>query len=378
MASKSAKLAALPAMLGFASVRVYAMSETKAEELLSPQELSIYTPLSHQLRYVEEDPGLLQKGLGVVRVGLQPYVRAIKNACITIKIGAVNLYNAGQDTYEYLRDPPPGFLPRISVITVSGLAGLILARKGPRLKRVGVPLGLATVGTAVCYPAQTVGVLKLTGKQAYAATQWASSSVTSLWKPSPAKDVIVQSASPEVAPVPSPEPEVPPAKPVPEAEPALPPAEETSPAPPPAEETSPAPPPEADTAPAETPSVPAPEGETAPPPPEYAQPEETAPQAPPEVQPDLVPEPTTQEPVAADVAPPAEALEQSAPPADLLLTPASAVDPPSVEEPASPPAAADPASLESAAEKPRFAPDPKLLDHGQSSPEDADLYSTRS
>lgn len=40
--------------------------------------------------------------------------------------------------------------------------------------------------------------LQLTGKQAYAATRWASSSVASLWKPSPAKEVIIPSASPEV------------------------------------------------------------------------------------------------------------------------------------------------------------------------------------
>ncbi len=34
------------------------------------------------------------------------------------------------DTYHFLRDPPPGFLPRVGVIGVSGLGGLILARKG--------------------------------------------------------------------------------------------------------------------------------------------------------------------------------------------------------------------------------------------------------
>lgn len=32
---------------------------------------------------------------------------------------------------------------------------------GSRLKKIVVPLGLATVGTAVCYPTQTVGVLKV-------------------------------------------------------------------------------------------------------------------------------------------------------------------------------------------------------------------------
>lgn len=36
----------------------------------------------------------------------------------------------GTGTYHFLRDPPPGFLPRLGLITVSGLAGPILARKG--------------------------------------------------------------------------------------------------------------------------------------------------------------------------------------------------------------------------------------------------------
>ncbi|KAI1898910.1 hypothetical protein AGOR_G00077260 [Albula goreensis] len=380
MASKTAKLAALPAVLGFASVRVYALSEAKAEDLLSPQELSVYTPRPQQLRFVEDQPGALQQGLGVVRLGLQPYIRSLKNACVTIKIGAVNVYHAGQDAYEYLKDPPAGFIPRVSVITVSGLAGLILARKGTRLKRIGVSLGLATLGTAVCYPTQTVGALKITGRQAYAATKWASSSVASLWKPSPAKDVIASSASPEVAPVPSPEPEVPPAKPAPEAEPTPPPAEEPAPSPP-AEETSPAPPPEAVPAPAETPAAPAP--------PETAQSEEPAPLSP---VPEPSPEPASPGPVteAPSVEPPVDSRPeetgpQAPPPAEDTAPLLAASDPITasapVEEPASSPAAADPASVEPSAEVPekaRFTPDPKLLDHGQSNPEDADLYSTRS
>lgn len=38
------------------------------------------------------------------------------------------------DTYDFLKDPPPGFLPRVGVIGVSGLAGLVLARKGKEKK----------------------------------------------------------------------------------------------------------------------------------------------------------------------------------------------------------------------------------------------------
>ncbi|XP_036404070.1 MICOS complex subunit MIC27-like isoform X2 [Megalops cyprinoides] len=344
MAAKTVKLAALPAALGFASVRVYALTEIKAEELLSPQELSVYTPLPRQLHYVEEDPGLLQRGLGVARVGLLPYVRAVKRACVTIKIGAVNLYHAGVDTYEFLKDPPPGFLPRVSVITVSGLAGLILARRGSRMKRIGVPLGLATMGTAVCYPAQTVGVLKLSGKKAYSATQWASSSVTSLWKSSPAPP-----ASPESVPAPASEPEATPPKPVPEADSA----------PPPVDEPVSSPLPEAASA-EETLSVPVPVPEG-----DAATAEEPAPLLASEAQStaapveDSVPEPVpAAEPTSQPAAPepvPAES-QAGSPPAVIL----------SVDTPAEVP------------EKPRFAPDPKLMDHGQSNPEDADLYSTRS
>lgn len=85
-----------------------------------------------------------------------------QNAYTSVKVGAVTVYTAGHgeewgssvdtwvglfcylcktffpclfylDTYEFLRDPSPGFMPRVGVITVSGLAGLILARKGNEL-----------------------------------------------------------------------------------------------------------------------------------------------------------------------------------------------------------------------------------------------------
>ncbi|XP_036793190.1 MICOS complex subunit MIC27 isoform X2 [Oncorhynchus mykiss] len=147
--------------MGMASFQINAMSEDKTETVrLSPRELSIYAPDPTATHYMDEQPGDLQSGLGVVRVGLWPYVRAVKNAYTSVKVGAVTVYTAGHDTYEFLRDPPPGFFPRVSVITVSGLAGLILARKGPHLMMLGVPLGMVTVGMAVCYPTQTVTVVK--------------------------------------------------------------------------------------------------------------------------------------------------------------------------------------------------------------------------
>ncbi|KAL0994234.1 hypothetical protein UPYG_G00119650 [Umbra pygmaea] len=200
MAATVVKLAAIPAAIGLASIRVYAMSEDKSESvLLSPRELSIYARDPCTMPCLDEQPGALESGLGVVRVGLQPYVRTVKNAYTSVKVGAVTVYTAGQDTYEFLRSPPPGFIPRVSVITVSGLAGLILARKGSHLKRLGVPLGMATLGTAVCYPTQTVGVVKVTGQKMYAASQYTTSSLVSLFK-SKQKEVNLQTVSVEQAP----------------------------------------------------------------------------------------------------------------------------------------------------------------------------------
>lgn len=34
------------------------------------------------------------------------------------------------DVFYYLKDPPPGFLPRLGTITMAGLLGMFLARKG--------------------------------------------------------------------------------------------------------------------------------------------------------------------------------------------------------------------------------------------------------
>ncbi|XP_030621970.1 MICOS complex subunit MIC27 [Chanos chanos] len=164
------------------------MDEAKTERQLSPSELSVYTPRPQRLHFVAEQPSALENGLSAVRGRLQCYVQAVKDTFVGVSVRVVNLYHAGQDVYHFLKEPSPGFLPRFGVIAVSGLGGVILARKGPRWKRLGLPLSLAGAGAAVCYPAQTVAVLKMSGKKLYAASQWTSTAVAALWKPNPIKD----------------------------------------------------------------------------------------------------------------------------------------------------------------------------------------------
>ncbi|XP_061542437.1 MICOS complex subunit MIC27 isoform X3 [Phycodurus eques] len=186
MAAKVA-MVAVPAVLGIASIRVYTISEVPTEGLITREKLNIYTPVtkSAQVQRVADQPGLIESGLTTAREGLLPFVHVVKGACVSVKRGSVNLYHAGEDVYYYLKDPPPGFLPRFGTITMAGLLGMFLAQKGSRLKRIAVPLGLMSAGASVCYPAQAVAVFKVTSKKMYAAGQWSRAAMGSLFTSKP-------------------------------------------------------------------------------------------------------------------------------------------------------------------------------------------------
>ncbi|XP_017275295.1 MICOS complex subunit MIC27 isoform X1 [Kryptolebias marmoratus] len=181
MAAKVA-MVAVPAVLGIASIRVHTASEAPAGGLASRDGLNVYTPLpeTSPAQFLPERPGVVERGIAAAREGTLPAVRAVKSACVSVKRGSVNLYRAGEDAYYYLIDPPPGFLPRFGTITMAGLLGMFLARRGSRFRRVLVPLGLMSVGASVCYPAQAVALLKVTGRSALAAGQWSRAAASSL------------------------------------------------------------------------------------------------------------------------------------------------------------------------------------------------------
>uniref|UniRef100_A0A8C6KR88 MICOS complex subunit n=1 Tax=Nothobranchius furzeri TaxID=105023 RepID=A0A8C6KR88_NOTFU len=179
---KMVVMVAVPTVLGIASIRVKTRNQVPADGLVSREGLSIYAPLpeSAPARFFPESPGGIERGLTTAREGVLPLVQAVKGACVSVKRGWVHLYHVGEDAYYYLTDPPPGFLPRLGTITMAGLLGMFLARKGSRFKRLVVPVGLIGAGASVCYPAQAVAVLKVTGKSTYSAAQWSSSALSSL------------------------------------------------------------------------------------------------------------------------------------------------------------------------------------------------------
>ncbi|KAM5221458.1 MICOS complex subunit MIC27 [Ctenodactylus gundi] len=176
------KLTVMPVGLSCASVSVHLVEEEETKkQLVRPEQLSIYTAPPLQSKYVEEQPGYLQMGFASIRTTTAHYIGWCKGAYIFVKNGIMDTVQFGKDTYIYLKNPPQDFLPKVGVITVSGLVGLVSARKGSRFKKIAYPLGLATLGATVCYPAQSVIIAKVTGKKAYTTSQQIYEALKSLW-----------------------------------------------------------------------------------------------------------------------------------------------------------------------------------------------------
>ncbi|XP_075692732.1 MICOS complex subunit MIC27-like isoform X1 [Rhinoderma darwinii] len=189
MVSKVVVLAAVPAGLVFSSYGLYAASDREAKgDRLHPQQLSVYAVPPRESRFIEEQPSRVQCVFSAVRTTVRPVVTWTRNACSSVRNGVEGTLRFGVDSYVYLKNPPPEFLPRLGIISVSGLAGLVLARKGSRLKKVVYPLGLVALGASVCYPAQTVIFAKVTSKKVYSASHQTYGAVSSLWKTKPQKE----------------------------------------------------------------------------------------------------------------------------------------------------------------------------------------------
>ncbi|NXE23065.1 MIC27 protein, partial [Ardeotis kori] len=180
--SQVAKLAAVSSALPFACITVYAAPERESKgPLVKPSQLPIYHPPPLKLKYVEEQPGHLQKQFSSVRQTTGRYIGWCKDAFVFVKNGITDSIQFGKDAYVYLRNPPPEFLPKVGIITISGLAGMVLARKDSRFKKIAYPLGLTTLGISVCYPAQSVVIAKVTGKKLFSASHQVYEAVRSLW-----------------------------------------------------------------------------------------------------------------------------------------------------------------------------------------------------
>ncbi|XP_077164531.1 MICOS complex subunit MIC27 isoform X2 [Paroedura picta] len=178
-----AKWAAIPVTLAGAS------EEEPKSQPVKAHQLSIYNAPPLKSRYINEKPGNLQTGISSVRKSVSYYMNGCKNAYFFVKNGIISSIQFGKDAYVYLKNPPPEFLPKVGAITISGLTGLVLARKGARFKKIAYPMGLCTLCVSLCYPAQSVIAAKVTGKKVYSASHKTYEAIGSLWTRRPTAEV---------------------------------------------------------------------------------------------------------------------------------------------------------------------------------------------
>uniref|UniRef100_A0A8C2C9J4 MICOS complex subunit n=1 Tax=Cyprinus carpio TaxID=7962 RepID=A0A8C2C9J4_CYPCA len=134
-----------------------------------------------------------------LHVNLDPYEsHTFLGVYGTVKPKVDSTVQFGQNSYVYLKNPPPEFYPRAGVIGLAGILGLFLGR-GSRLKKVIYPTGLMAVAASMYYPQEAVTIAKNTGDTVYDLALQAYVAVEKLIKDKPAskKDRAEKSSSGE-------------------------------------------------------------------------------------------------------------------------------------------------------------------------------------
>ncbi|XP_052412866.1 apolipoprotein O, a isoform X1 [Carassius gibelio] len=210
-------VAGVSGTLGLISASVLAASasasvsadDDKPGATLSVDELSLYTTAQQKYEHVESERGQVEESVARLRALAEPYSSWCQQTASSAKQTAQGVYGTvkpkvdstvqfGQNSYAYLKNPPPEFYPRAGVIGFAGILGLFLGR-GSRLKKLIYPTGLMAVSASMYYPREAVTVAKDTGDAVYDWALQAYVTVEKLIKNKPAskKDQAEKSSSGE-------------------------------------------------------------------------------------------------------------------------------------------------------------------------------------
>ncbi|CAD7693825.1 unnamed protein product [Nyctereutes procyonoides] len=77
-----------------------------------------------------------------------------------------SLVQWGLDSYEYLQNAPPGFLPRVGVTGFAGIVGLFLGRDS-KIKKLVYPPGFMGLAASLYYPQQAIVFVQVSGEKLY-------------------------------------------------------------------------------------------------------------------------------------------------------------------------------------------------------------------
>ncbi|XP_042314686.1 MICOS complex subunit MIC26 [Sceloporus undulatus] len=183
---KVKQLVAAPASLSFQVYAAASEKEASKKNVLKVDELSLYTSPAAKSKYVEDPRTQLEEGIGHVRHSLEPYTGWFQDFSGKAKPKVEMAAEYGREGYDLLKNPPPGFYPRLGVIGFAGVIGLFLAR-GSKVKRFVYPVSFIGICASLYYPQQAIAIGKVTGSQLYNWSLQAYINIESLWKDTPKK-----------------------------------------------------------------------------------------------------------------------------------------------------------------------------------------------
>ncbi|XP_073696921.1 apolipoprotein O, a isoform X1 [Garra rufa] len=193
-------VAGVSGALGLISSSVLAAAasadDDKPNTSLSVDELSLYSTPQQKFHYVEPERGQVEESVAALRKQAEPYTTWCQQTASSAQQTAQGIYGTvkpkvdstvqfGQNSYTYLKNPPPEFYPRAGVIGVAGILGLFFGR-GSRLKKLIYPTSLMAIAASMYYPQEAVTVAKNTGDTVYDWALQAYVAVEKLIKDKPA------------------------------------------------------------------------------------------------------------------------------------------------------------------------------------------------
>ncbi|ESO90391.1 hypothetical protein LOTGIDRAFT_233865 [Lottia gigantea] len=136
------------------------MADKSTEEnTIKIGELPIYsTPVTQvEYKFVPEEVGAFQQGVSEVRKSVWTYLESIQETTDTLK----RKWNVSKahtnEMIHYIQDDP-AILPRVSVITVAGLGGIIAGSRGGILRKILFSGTAITAAAALCYPREAIAL----------------------------------------------------------------------------------------------------------------------------------------------------------------------------------------------------------------------------
>ena len=168
--------------LSLLTFKVYASSKKDSphKDTVKVNELSLYSIPEDQSKYVEEPRTQIEESISHLQHYFEPYTSWCQEKYSQNKPRIQSLVQWGLDSYEYLQNAPPGFFPRLGVISFAGVVGLILAR-GSKIKKLVYPPGFMGFAASLYYPQQGIVFVQVSGEKLY---DWGLRGyiVVDLWK----------------------------------------------------------------------------------------------------------------------------------------------------------------------------------------------------